>query len=95
MQSVVSVRGQTVIPKEIRKALGIKEGAKLSWIVKDNHIVVFPIPEDPVRALRGILKGHGTYEQWLKERNEERQRELELDEKEAARWRDTSSTPQP
>ena len=91
MQSVVSVRGQTVIPKEIRKALGIKEGAKLSWIVKDNHIVVVPIPEDPVGALRGILKDSGyTFEDFMRERNEERERERMLEEKEDQRWRDTS-----
>jgi AbrB family looped-hinge helix DNA binding protein len=94
MQSVVSVRGQTVIPKEVRKALGIKPGSKLNWIVKDRSTVVFVVPEDPVRALRGILKGHGTYADWLRERNEERNREREQDERGEARWRATSSTHQ-
>jgi AbrB family looped-hinge helix DNA binding protein len=94
-QSTVSVRGQTVIPREIREALGIKTGTKLHWFVKEGKLQVFPIPEDPVRALRGILKGHGTFEDFMRERNEERKRELEKEEEEERVWRATSSTPQP
>ncbi len=90
-QSVVSTKGQTVIPKEIRDAVGLKEGQKLGWVLREGTLSVIPIPEDPVRALRGILKGHGTYEGWLRERNEERQREREK-EAEEARWRASSST---
>jgi AbrB family looped-hinge helix DNA binding protein len=95
MQSVVSVRGQTVIPKDVRTQLGIKEGTKLTWVVKGDCVYVIPIPADPVRALRGILKGHGTFQDWLDERNEERRRELAADEEDLRRWRDTSSIRQP
>jgi len=93
MKSVVSVKGQTVIPKEVRDALGIKPGAQIEWLVQDGKVHVFLIPDDPVRALRGILKGHGTFADWMKERNEERARERELEEAEERRWRATSSTP--
>jgi AbrB family looped-hinge helix DNA binding protein len=94
-QSVVSVKGQTVIPKEIREALGIKAGTKLSWTVKGRSIYVFPVPEDPVHALMGILKDSGyTFEDFLRERNEERKRERVQEEKEEQRWRGMSSTPQ-
>jgi len=95
MQSVVSVRGQTVIPKEVRKALGIREGTRVAWIVEDGKAIVFPLPDDPVRALRGVLKGHGTFAEWLRERNEERERELRQEEEEEAKWRATSSIPPP
>jgi len=95
MKSVVSVRGQTVIPKEVREALGISAGTKLSWIVKGKSAMVFPVPDDPVRALMGILKDSGyTYSDFLRERNEERKRERIQDEKEERRWRGMSSTPQ-
>ena len=94
-KSVVSVKGQTVVPKEIREAAGIKEGTKLTWILRGDDLRVIVIPDDPVRALMGILKGHGTFEDWLAERNEERARERQLEEEEERRWRDTSSTPRP
>jgi AbrB family looped-hinge helix DNA binding protein len=90
-KSIISVKGQTVIPKEIREALNLKEGVKLSWTLKDGRLTVFPIPEDPVEALRGILKGHGSYEEWLAQRNEDRRRELKKDEEEARNWRAMSS----
>jgi AbrB family looped-hinge helix DNA binding protein len=92
-QSVLSVKGQTVIPKEIREALGIEVGAKLAWILSGGKLTVFPLPSDPVRALRGVLKGYGTYAEWLAERNEERKRERDQDEAEERRWQATSSTP--
>jgi AbrB family looped-hinge helix DNA binding protein len=93
-QSVISTKGQTVIPKEIREALGLKEGQKLAWTLRGGKLTIFPLPADPVRALRGILKGHGTYEDWLRERNEERERERQKDAEEE-KWRAMSSTPRP
>lgn len=93
-RSVISTKGQTVIPKEIREALKLKEGTKLAWTWANGNLTVFPLPDDPVRALRGILKGHGTFESWLAERNEDRARERKLEEEEGQRWRGTSSTPQ-
>lgn len=82
MQSVVSTKGQTVVPKEIREALGLKPGTRLAWVVKDGKATIIPIPADPVRALRGLLKGHGTYKEWLAERNAERDYERRLEERE-------------
>jgi AbrB family looped-hinge helix DNA binding protein len=96
MQSVVSVRGQTVVPKEVREALGIKPGTKLRWRLNERSVVVFAEPEDPVLAMKGILKDSGyTWEDFMYERNEERKRELVRDEKENRHWPSTSSTPQP
>jgi AbrB family looped-hinge helix DNA binding protein len=91
--STVSSKGQTVVPKEVREKFDIHEGTKLTWIVKDGQLRVLRIPDDPVEALRGVLKGHGTYEEWLAERNAERERERLKDEEELERWRATSSIP--
>jgi len=53
-----SVRGQTVIPRPIRKALGITPATQLHWTIKDGVIIVLPIPADPSR--RGYSQGMGT-----------------------------------
>ena len=90
-ESVVSTKGQTVIPKEVREALGIKEGSKLVWGVKSGHAYVYVMPDDPVEALRGVLKDSGhTYDDFIRQRNEERKRERLQDEREERRWRGTS-----
>ena len=76
MKTTVSVRGQTVVPREIREKMGIVPKSKLEWQIVDGLIVVTPIPPDPVRASIGILKGRGlTTEDLLAERRKERQRE--------------------
>ena len=95
MKSIVSERGQTVIPKEVRDAAGIEAGSEIEWVYRDGKLSVFIIPKDPVRALRGILKGHGTFADFINERNEERERERKRDEEEEQRWRDSSSTHRP
>mgnify|MGYP001048089596 CR=1 FL=1 len=76
MRTTVSVRGQTVIPRRIREALGITPATQLEWQIKDGVILVFPLPSDPVRAAVGILKGRGpTTEELLIERKIQRERE--------------------
>lgn len=76
MQSTVSVRGQTVIPRLIREKLGITPVTQLHWEVKNGVIVVLPIPSDPVKAAVGVLKGRGlSTTDLLAERKAEREKE--------------------
>ena len=91
-ESKVYERGQTVVPKMIREALAVEEGTTLMWQVKEGMAQVVAIPRDPVGALRGILKGKGpTFEEFLADRNAERQRERELEADEERRWRTYST----
>ena len=77
MLSTVSIRGQTVIPRAIREAMGIVPNTRLEWIMQDGIITVLPIPPDPVRAAVGILKERGvSTAALLAERKAEREREL-------------------
>ena len=96
--SSVYDRGQTVIPKTIREALSIEYGTRLHWEIHEGVIHVMPIPQQPVRALRGALKGTGiTYQTFMQEREQERRRERGREPRvaeERPSW-DTSSTPQP
>jgi len=75
-ESSVYARGQTVIPKAIREALAIESGTRLHWELREGVIHVIPIPQNPITALRGILRGTGiTYEWFMQERQREREQE--------------------
>ena len=60
MTSAVSVRlskkGQFVIPKNMRDALGMKEGDEL-LVTLEGRRVVLTRPQEYARATRGLLKG--------------------------------------
>ena len=80
MQTRVSVRGQTVIPSKIRKSLGITTNTLLHWKVRNGVINVYPVPSDPVGASRGILRGRWSYDEFIRDRNRERAKELAQEE---------------
>jgi len=52
-----SVKGQIVIPKEIREKLGITPGTRILLRVVENRAEITTLPDDPVKAMRGMLKG--------------------------------------
>lgn len=60
--SLLSPKFQIVIPKEIRRALDLKPGQKLSVIEKDGHIELRPIlnPEQLIGFLKD--KAHLKFE---------------------------------
>ena len=73
-----SPKGQVVIPKEIRKRLGITPGKRLLFRVVDDHAEITPLPDDPIAALRGTLKGGKSL---TKELLAERKKDNRIDEK--------------
>ncbi len=72
MKSVVSKRGQIVIPAAIRRRHRISADDVLEWIDDGETIRVVPIPADPVAALRGRAKGERLTERLLADRAAER-----------------------
>ncbi len=74
MESTVTVRGQTAIPIIIRRKYNIKPKSKLEWIDDGHTITVLPIPVDPLKTLKGKLKGKNLLGKLLTSRKEERQR---------------------
>jgi AbrB family looped-hinge helix DNA binding protein len=74
--ATISSKGQLVIPKKVRDALRIKPKQKLLLKVVKNHIVIEPLPENPIEYFCGIFKeGASLTKALLKERKEERRRE--------------------
>lgn len=52
----LSRKGQIVIPKEVRQALGVAEGGELLMTL-DGDSVTLTRPQRHIRASRGILRG--------------------------------------
>jgi len=52
----VSTKGQVVIPKELREALGIRPGDELLMVRSGDRIIVMKKPESFAEALRGLGK---------------------------------------
>ncbi len=75
LQTLITKRGQTVVPAPIRKKYGIREGDRLVWLDDGESIKVIPIPADVIRALRGRGRGEKLVDALLKARQEDRQRE--------------------
>lgn len=58
MESTVTAKGQTTIPKAVREHLKLKPGQRLKYFIHPDGTVVL-LPTLPVTALRGILRWHG------------------------------------
>lgn len=54
LQSVITRKGQTTIPKEIREFLKLKPNDKLFYLVEDSKVILKPIHGD-ILQLRGSV----------------------------------------
>ena len=73
-----SSKGQVVIPKEIREKLGIVPGKRILFRVVNDHAEIKPLPDDPIKEMRGMLKGGKSL---AKELIAERRKDNKIDEK--------------
>jgi AbrB family looped-hinge helix DNA binding protein len=55
--AVLSTKGQIVIPEGIREELNLKPGAEITVELLDGTILLIPKTGNPVKELRGMLKG--------------------------------------
>ena len=53
--SKVTERGQTTLPSQVRKALGLKPHDSIIYLIEDDRVVIIPLRGD-VLDLRGRLK---------------------------------------
>lgn len=67
-----SSKGQIVIPKQIREKLGIVPGKRVLFRLVGTHAEIVPLPDEPVKATRGMLKSDTSLaEELLKERRKD------------------------
>lgn len=71
----VSVKGQTVIPAELRRRYGIEPNSKVEFVDTGKEIILIPLPKGDVRKNSyGVLKGVSSKD-LISYRREERKRE--------------------
>jgi len=73
--SVVTIKGQIVIPAKLRRKYNLKKGTKVALIEQDGKLFVQPLTREYFENLAGILGDDGKMLQSLKE---EKQKEREL-----------------
>jgi antitoxin PrlF len=58
MESTITAKGQTTIPKAVREHLKLKPGQRVKYFIHPDGTVVL-LPTLPVTALRGLLRWNG------------------------------------
>jgi AbrB family looped-hinge helix DNA binding protein len=87
-----SEKGQVVIPAELRERIGLRPGAKvLVTLAGERRVAIEPVPDDPIEAACGMLRGGASLTKALLE---DRREELEREEKKSARFFRHARVPQ-
>jgi len=74
--ATVTSKGQLVVPAQIRRRYGIKQGTKICFIEHDHEIIFQPVTKEYIRSVHGMLKSETSVTQeLLKERAKGRERE--------------------
>ena len=74
-KTVVTIKGQIVIPSKLRRKFGIKQGTQVYVYEREGEIVIKPITDEYIRSLVGIT---GTKGRLLKALKEEKAKERAL-----------------
>ncbi|HKI25007.1 MAG TPA: AbrB/MazE/SpoVT family DNA-binding domain-containing protein [Candidatus Sulfotelmatobacter sp.] len=78
-RTVISSKGQVVIPAELREQLGLEKGTPATWTEENGRLVLTPITERLLDEIQGSLRpGPGepsVFEALFEERERERKRE--------------------
>ena len=74
--SRATVKGQVIIPAPLRKKFNIKKGTRVAIIEGEGNVIIIkPLPDDPIEASRGVLKGKTSMiKALIKDRREETKR---------------------
>jgi AbrB family looped-hinge helix DNA binding protein len=74
--SKATIKGQVIIPVELRRKFNIKKGTRVAILEGEGRMILLrPLPDDPIEASRGVLKGKTSLTKaLLKDRREEAKR---------------------
>jgi len=73
--TIVTAKGQIVIPSRIRRKMNIDKGTKLYIEERGDELVLKPVTPDYLEKLSGVLKTEGKLSKaLLKERTQEKNR---------------------
>ena len=53
----LSKNGRVLIPRQLRKKYGLRLGGRVQLAEEEGRLVLMPVPEDPIAAATGFLKG--------------------------------------
>jgi len=56
-ESTVTIKGQTTLPRDVRRALGLASGDKVRYVILDGEVRL--LKSRPVNALAGMLARPG------------------------------------
>ncbi len=73
--SIVTIKGQVVIPSKLRNKYKIKNGTRIHFMDKDGEIILSPLTPEMIDSNIGFLKTKGKLKRFL---IEEKKREREL-----------------
>jgi AbrB family looped-hinge helix DNA binding protein len=80
-RTVVSSKGQVVIPAELRQQLGLEKGTRATWSEERGRLVLTPMTERRLDEIMGFLKPApgepSMFDEIFVERERERRREKE------------------
>ena len=57
IESSITKKGQTTLPKVVRETLGLKAGDRVRYIISDTEVRILPVR--PIARLFGALKHDG------------------------------------
>jgi AbrB family looped-hinge helix DNA binding protein len=62
----ITPKGQILVPKHLRRKLGLKPGGKVHLEEEEGRLVLTPVPADPIEAATGFLRGRFSLTQDLR-----------------------------
>jgi AbrB family looped-hinge helix DNA binding protein len=75
METYATIKGQIVIPAQLRRKYGIKNGTKIIITDIGDAIVLKPVTEQYLKNLQGSLKGKGALKVLIEERRKDKEME--------------------
>jgi AbrB family looped-hinge helix DNA binding protein len=73
--SIVTTKGQLVIPAKLRRKYKIAKGTQVAFVEEENRLILQPLTPAFIRSLRGSLKSKPSARAIL---DQERQRDRQL-----------------